>query len=459
MALPHRSIATINAPQFINLQPLDVNPLMSSCEIKVLYIGENRNRSYISKDVAIEMAKTLRGCPIVGYYKENKDDFADHGEQLILDDEGIHFNKLTKPYGFVAPDAKVWFKKFNDSDEFGNEIEREYLMTTGYLWTGQFEEAQKVFDGEGKPQSMELDENSLDGHWSTNVKNNIEFFIINDAIFSQLCILGDDVEPCFEGAAVTKPDVSTTFSTTIDDNFKKTLFQMMNELKDALKGGNTMGQEENISEVEVTDTFTEEKVETSDPAAESALETPSDNLPEETFENHEEEVKTEETDFVKSEEQPVEENLPEESFEKKEEEEEEQASEEEDVEEEKKKYSLLEQQYNELSTQFEQLKADYQLLVDYKNEVENSRKDALIAEFYMLSDEDKKDVIEHKTEYTLDEIKAKLSVICYEKKVNFSSDNSDNFDSNEEEIVTFNYNNQSNLPDWVKAVKNNMENN
>ena len=434
MALPHRSIATINAPQFVNLQPLDVNPLMSSCEIKVLYIGENRNRSYISKDVAIEMAKTLRGCPIVGYYKESKEDFADHGQQLILDDEGIHFNKLTKPYGFVAPDAKVWFKKFNDSDEFGNEIEREYLMTTGYLWTGQFEEAKKVFDGDGKPQSMELDEDTLQGHWSTNVKNNIEFFIINDAIFSQLCILGDDVEPCFEGSSVTKPDVSTTFSTSIDDNFKKTLFQMMNELKDALKGGNMMGQEEKISEVEVKNTFTEESIEASEPVAESALETPSDNLPEETFEKKEQE-------------------------EEKEDSEKEESSEEEEEEDKNKKYSLLEQQYNELSTQFEQLKADYQLLVDYKNEVENNQKDALIAEFYMLSEEDKKDVIENKTKYTLDEIKAKLSVICYEKKVNFNSDNSDNFDSNEEEIITYNYNNQSNLPDWVKAVKNNMENN
>ena len=39
----HKSIATINSPEFINLQPLDINPLMSSCEIKVLYLGENRN--------------------------------------------------------------------------------------------------------------------------------------------------------------------------------------------------------------------------------------------------------------------------------------------------------------------------------------------------------------------------------------------------------------------------------
>ena len=70
------------------------------------------------------MAKTLRGAPIVGYYREEKDDFTNHGEQMIWDDEGIHFNCLTKPYGFVAPDARVWFQKFNDLDDFGNTIER-----------------------------------------------------------------------------------------------------------------------------------------------------------------------------------------------------------------------------------------------------------------------------------------------------------------------------------------------
>jgi len=58
------------------------------------------------------MSKTLRGAPIVGYFKQDKNDFADHGQQMIWDDEGIHFNTLTRPYGFVAPDAKVWFQKF-----------------------------------------------------------------------------------------------------------------------------------------------------------------------------------------------------------------------------------------------------------------------------------------------------------------------------------------------------------
>ena len=448
MALPHQSIATINSPQFINLQPLDINPLMSKCEIKVLYIGENRNRSYISKEVATEMAKTLRGAPIVGYYKEQKEDFADHGEQMVWDDQGIHFNCLTKPYGFVAPDAKVWFQKFNDSDEFGNEVQREYLMTTGYLWTGQFEEVQTVVD-EGKPQSMELDENSLEGHWATNIKNDVEFFIINDAIFTKLCILGDDTEPCFEGASVTKPIVSSNFSKSLDDNFKKTLFSMINELKDALKGGNEMAQEEKLP----VDFESQENVEPSEPVVPEESPAPEENF--QASGENENENKEPENDFKANEEDDKKE--------------EDNTSEDDDKEDDDKKeddedkYSLLEQQYNELSTNYNQLKAEYDELVEFKNNVENEKKDALIEEFYMLSEEDKKDVIENKTKYSLDEIKAKLAVICFEKKINFNVEEktTEEIDSNKDEDVTttFTYSeDDSSLPDWVKAVKNNIDN-
>ena len=132
----HKSVATINSPEFINLKPLDINPLMSACEIKVLYVGANRNRSYITKEVATDMAKTLRGAPIVGYYRQEKEDFRDHGREVIIDDEGIKFNCKTVPYGFVSPDARVWFQEFEDTNEFGEVTVREYLMTTGYLWTG-----------------------------------------------------------------------------------------------------------------------------------------------------------------------------------------------------------------------------------------------------------------------------------------------------------------------------------
>ena len=329
-------------------------------------------------------------------------------------------------------------------------------MTTGYLWTGQFEEVQSVLE-DGKPQSMELDENSLNGHWATNAKNNIEFFIINDAIFTKLCILGDDVEPCFEGASITKPEVSSTFSKTVDENFKKTLFNMIQELQDALKGGNSM----DIEEVKAPEEFVQE--EASQPETESTLE-PSEAEPESSFEESSEENTI---DNLESSEEIVPEAVEvENEFEKKEEEEDKEESEEEESDEEKddnedeedkKKYSLLEQQYNELSDQYNQLKADYDTLVEFKLGIENERKDALINEFYMLSDEDKKDVIENKSQYSLDEIKAKLAVICYEKKVNFSLDDSSEIDNNiEQDVTTFNFDSaaSNDLPDWVKAVKN-----
>ena len=49
MALTHQSIATINSPEFINLQPLDINPLMSSCEIKVFYLGMSKKVYFMNE--------------------------------------------------------------------------------------------------------------------------------------------------------------------------------------------------------------------------------------------------------------------------------------------------------------------------------------------------------------------------------------------------------------------------
>ena len=112
-AFGRMSVATIRDPEFINIT--SISPLVSRCEIKVLYVGENRNHSYITKEVATEMAQSLPGTPIVGAWFDSKEDFGDHGEQVIIDSEGIKFINLTKPYGFVAPNAKVWFKEFQDN--------------------------------------------------------------------------------------------------------------------------------------------------------------------------------------------------------------------------------------------------------------------------------------------------------------------------------------------------------
>ena len=452
--MPGMSVATLHDPEFLNIN--SINPLVSKCEIKVLYVGENRNRSFISKEVAIEMAQTLPGCPIVGYYIENKEDFGDHGEQIIIDGEGVKFKKLTKPYGFVAPDSKIWFQEFQDTDEFGNVTIREYLMTEGYLWTGQYEECQRVIDN-GNPQSMELDEKTLKGHWSTNTNKGVEFFIINDAMFSKLCILGEDVEPCFEGASVTAPDVSSKFSK--DDSFIPSLFSMIEQLKTTLQEGGyimdgqtTQAVEETVVTEEVKDTefqviegATEEAAEVEETVVEENFSEIKDNVIETVMDENQDTIE----EFKKAEKDEK----------SKEKEEDKKTSEDEDEEtfkcgkDDKEKYSLLEEELSELKNQYALLETEVQELRNFKAEVEDAQKDEMINSFCMLSDEDKADVIENKSKYSLDEIEAKLSVICVRKKVSFDLD-SDN--KEETAPTTFSLDSldaDAGLPEWLKAVE------
>lgn len=376
----HQSVSVIKEPEFINLSPNDINPLVSNCQIKVLYVGENRNRSYISKEVAEDMAKSLRGTPIVGYYVEDKKDFGDHGEQLVIDGEGFHFNTLTKPYGFVAPDAKVWFQDFEDMDERGIKTVRTYLVTDGYLWTGQFEECRSLLTNT-KSQSMELDSETLNGEWSDAVNNNYELFIINDAIFSKLCILGDDVEPCFEGASVAPKAYNL--------DFQKTLFSMVKDLQEIKSEGRANSMNTEINE----NNDLNAAASTAEPAAATTFTEKIENNQENLGKaNQEESPKNENTITAEQ-------------------------------------FSLLSQECEdlknknaELQEKYSKLEQDYSELLTFKKNVENEKKDELIKSFYMLSNEDKKDVMENKEKYSLDEIEAKLSVICFRKKINFASE-------------------------------------
>ena len=442
------------------MNPLDINPLISQCEIKVFYVGENRNHTIITKEVASEMAKTLRGTPIVGYYNENKGDYEGHEERITIDNEGIKFECLTKPYGFVAPDAKIWFQKFLEYDDSGQQIEREYLMTTGYLWTGQFEEAQAILN-EGRPESMELDEETLKGKWTKNSKTNIDFFIINDAIFSKLCILGEDVEPCFEGADITSPNISAQFTKSADDNFRNTLYTMMQELRYALEGGQKMENTQTIvgnemnKEVVNTNSTNEEAV----PAAET-IPTENDVVPSDYEKKPEEKDDKETSKNEDSKDKETSKNEEEDNKKK------------EDYackdDEEKKKYQALQTEFTKLSENFKNLQKECQELLQFKAKAEDEKKDNLIGQFYMLSDDDevKKDVIQNKSKYSLEEIESKLSVACFRKKVNFDLNNNQKNDKEIEQTVeqpAITYSLESvadsdNKPEWLKAVDKKIAN-
>ena len=419
--ISNRSVATIDRPEFIDIQPY--NPLISQCTIKVLYLGKNRNGSFIDKNTAIQMANSLPGTPIVGAWRKDIEDFGDHGHVITIEDGEIKFACKTVPYGFVAPDARVWFQKFNDIDDFGNETEREYMMTTGYLWTGQFPEAQKVID-EG-----ELDEEHLDGHWANDAKSGMDFFIINDAVFSKLCILGDDVEPCFEGASVLG-GVDNNY--TEETEFTHTLYTMIKQLQDIIgttEGGKNMPKKpEELEQTEVVTEFVagsgkdeekkdETQTETKDSDAEKE-ETPSEEEAEPAADEEKKEPKKEHA--LEESEQEAEEEKPETEHAL----EEESAAEvepvvehsaAEDVEPEPAKVNFALEEENK------ELRAELEALRQFKLDIENKEKDALIAKYHMLSDEDKADIVAHKEEYTLEQIDEKLALVYVRKNVDFST--------------------------------------
>lgn len=483
-----KSYKVISAPEFINLKPLEVSPFISAVDIKIFYLGKNDNGSSIDRDAALNMAKTLRGNPIVGWYSKERKDFVDHGEELILNGEGIQFNCLTQPYGFVAPDADVWFQDFLEIDRDTNkEVKRTYLMCKGYLWTGQFEEAAQAYK-EGKGQSMELDNETLQGEWKLDSESGYEFFIIHDANITKLCMLGDEVEPCFEGATVTA-------SFSLSDNWENKMHNMVNELKFALEGGknNMPGEEKNLGVDAQNDPTTFDNNQENEIINPSSVE--KENAPETHFEDGGEggdggdgasegaetgegtdatdsgatDTGSEETGGTDGQQGDGEgadgqddddegdegELTPEEEEElrdgtqngKKTYTQEEYDTLNTQLTELQEKYSALESKYNELTTEANALKT-------FKLETERVAKNEKIAEFTKLTDEDKKDVLDNIDSYSLEEIESKLALICYRKKINFADT------ENEEENTaenTFNVHTETYLPEWVREVKRTQE--
>ena len=418
----HVSLPVDNTVEFINVVPL--NPLISKCQIKVCYVGDepNRNRSVITKDVAREMANSLPGCPIVGYYNKEQKDFEEHNKTIDISNGKFVITDTTVPYGFVDLGAKVWFQKFVDD----GMTEREYMVTEGYIWTGQFPEAQRIFE-QGNNQSMELDEETLNTTWAKDENGNLQFFIINEAIISKLCILGE--------------------------GFKEKLFSMIEEVKELLLNKEGEQKMENKEKVVVE----EEVIET----AEFTAEEESSTEPESQFKKEDKKEKEEENsdENGQNDSNDKEEDSDDKEGEK-EEEPKEETTEEEDDKNKKKKYSLEEiPEYTELLAQHDQLKTDFASLEaevatlrEFKENIELDKKQEMINSFYMLSDEDKKEVVDNIKTYSLEKIEEKLSVICVRNKVSFALEE-------EKPDTTFNLETESVPADsWIAAVKETQKN-
>ena len=495
-----------------------ISPLISKCQIKVCYVGEspNRNRSVITKETAEKFAPTLRGCPIVGYFNENTEDFEEHNRIIDISNGKFNVKDTTKPYGFVPTDAKVWFQWFEDDG-----VPHEYLMTEGYIWTGQYPESQRVID-QGNNQSMELDDNLIDAYWTKDNNGKPQFFIINEAIMSKLCILGEDVEPCFEGASITKVQFS------FEDSFKTQLFSLMEKMQEILsnEGGtpvfNTYAVEiggrlwdaiydymwehrpdgsndltymiEGIYE-EGTQKFAilqdrkdltyyrlDFSLTEADgfKPAESIVKVSLDFKPAEQVQFALEDVQAYEVKFMenkvekKTVDNIIEEPVVEESVTietsapaaKVVEEPVESANSGEQVaveyslndipeyQELLNKYSTLESKVQELQNALDAVTAERDTLASFKSDIDREKKEKLLDEtFFMLSDDVKKEYKDNIDKYSYDDIEKELSVFCVRNKVNF---NLTEEKEEEKQITTFNIDSVedefADAPAWMKRA-------
>lgn len=181
------SQAIVNTMEVLETKP--ISELVTEATIKVCYVSEteNPNQTVINKEVGRQIAATLPGAPVVGFFDEATGDFVEHSRKIEIKDGQVVAKDITRPYGFVSFD-QPWYQDFMEDG-----VVRTYLMCKAYLWTRQYAEASLALN---KGQSMELNENSMSGYYEGDV------FVFTQATLDKLCILGDAYAPCFAGAKI-----------------------------------------------------------------------------------------------------------------------------------------------------------------------------------------------------------------------------------------------------------------
>lgn len=188
------------------------NDVASKARARILYKYDNRNGSYITDEFAEKLTQTLPYTPVKGIYDE--DDYTDHG----------YSRSLGRIYGIVPENPNASWEKFLDDDG----VEREYLCADVILFTALYAEAGDIV---GKSLSMEIYEKSIQGDWQ--FINGKKQFVFTDGCFLGLQILGNEVEPCFEGAAFF------SLYQSIADMVKK-IDEFNLNFQNKWQGGNTM---------------------------------------------------------------------------------------------------------------------------------------------------------------------------------------------------------------------------
>ena len=155
---------------------------ISKGRCRVFYKGRNRNGTFITDEFAQKLINSAPYTPVKGIYNNDGEDYTDHGMKRS---EG-------RIYGVVPAEPNFAWEKHIDADG----IEREYACFDVLYYTALYKEAGEI---DGKSESMELYRQTLKGEWK--IIDGKKTYVFTDGCFLGLQALGDDVEPCFEGAS------------------------------------------------------------------------------------------------------------------------------------------------------------------------------------------------------------------------------------------------------------------
>ena len=159
------------------------NETISKGRCRIFYKGGNRNGTYITDEFAEKLLSTISYAPVKGIYdNDNEGDYTDHG---IARSQG-------RIYGIVPENPNITWEEHVDDDG----VTRVYACVDVLIFTGLYTEANAIV---GKSQSMEIYPPSIKGNWK--IINGKKWFVFESGHFLGLQVLGDSVEPCFEGAA------------------------------------------------------------------------------------------------------------------------------------------------------------------------------------------------------------------------------------------------------------------
>ncbi len=157
---------------------------LSKSRVRIFYKGLNRNRTFISESFAAELISSLPYAPIKGIFDKDTMDYEDHGE---LNSDG-------RIYGIIPENPNFRWERFTDLDG----VEREYACADVILFTALYPEANLI---SGKSQSMEIHRSGLTGEWKICQEDQMPYYEFLHGHLLGLQVLGEETEPCFEGAA------------------------------------------------------------------------------------------------------------------------------------------------------------------------------------------------------------------------------------------------------------------